>query len=463
MDTRSAVVAIRLAAGFEEEEGYALPSILFLVTILTLVAFSVIVLEYLERQVALRQVVQVKAEYAAQSGVVRALLEGSSELASREPFTQKHISFDDGSEAFVRAQPWGVYKMVESFGGCRGIRKMRLACVASQPPEAFRQALILGNNQYQLVFTGTSQIRGDISIGPAGATTGSLHGYSTPATLPLVGRVRGGTGGIQVPQVDRDAIRDLRQYYESLLERKVPALAIAATLAPGERIAAVADSIDIVFTSGSINFQKDSLDHRARPLVVVTAASQGSFSIARGTHVEGLLSVVCEDSIYVPRDVSLNHVVLYSRKAICVEGARLSSSQLIAPRISIDSSTEASYPSALVSLAPSGLAPLRQSICLEAGSSLEGFIYLDSPFGDDLVTVEPLARVVGAIYSTARVTLDGTVQGSVLAGDLYFYEAPTVYLGWLRSGKIDRTVLREGFLVPSVFSGVSSSGILEWL
>ena len=179
--------------------------------------------------------------------------------------------------------------------------------------------------------------------------------------------------------------------------------------------------------------------------------------------MEGPLSVICEDSIFVGPEASLHHVVLYSRKAICVEGARLSSTQLLAPRISIDSATVATYPSAFVSLAPGGAALQRQSIDLKRGSQLEGFVYLDSPLGDDLVTVEALARVTGAIYSTARLTLDGTVEGSVVVGDLYFYEAPTMHLGWLRSGKIDRTALPEGFLVPSVFAGTPSFGILEWL
>jgi hypothetical protein len=264
-----------------------------------------------------------------------------------------------------------------------------------------------------------------------------------------------------MPQTDRDAIRTLRQYYESLLAHKAPSEAIVLTLASGEPISSVADSIDIVYASGRLNFQKDSLFHRTRPLVVVAPGAEISFS--GHVQLEGPLTIVSRESVYVGRDVTLSHLTFYSQKAITVEGARLISSQLLAPRLSMDSTTVASYPSALVSLCASGSAGTRQKIHMKGGSTFEGFIFLDSPYGGDVVTVGSKANVTGAIYSTARVTLDGTVDGTVLASDLYFYEAPTTYLGWIRSGTIDRTALPDGFLIPSLLVGKRSYDILEWL
>ena len=459
MDTRGAV--IQRSALFEAEDGYALPSMLFLVTILTLVAFSVLLLDFLDRQIALREVSRVKAEYAAQSGVARLLEVLSLSATSPEPFVQTRYSFEDGSSAVVRMQPWGVYRMVESDGLCHRLCRRRLACVAERPPEAFKQALVLGNTQHQLVLTGSSHIIGDISIGAAGATIGSLYGYSTPVSLPLHGQVNGGSLGRQVPHVDREAVREIRRYYENLLAHRPPPEARVVTLASGETICSVADSVDIVYASGRLNFQKDSVFHRGRPLVVI--APPGTISLSGGMRFEGPLAIVSEDSLYVGPGITLSHLVLYSQKAITVEGAHLVSSQLLAPRVSIDSITVASYPSALISLTPSGPTLARQKIRLQGGSTFEGFISLDSPFGDDVVTVESNAHVTGAIYATARVTLDGRVDGSVVASDLYFYEAPTTYLGWVRSGIIDRTRLPDGFLAPPLFLGTRSNDILGWL
>jgi hypothetical protein len=444
-----------------KDDGFALPSVLFLVTILTLVALSVLLLDYLDRQIALRTVARVKAEYAAQSGVARLLEELSTSGGSIEPFTPRRYRFEDGSEAFVCVQPWGIYQMVESEGSCRGLFRRRYACVAARPPEAFQQALVLGTTQHQLVFTGTSHITGDISIGQGGATTGSLYGYPTPVSLPLNGHVTNGGTSKGMPQVDREALHAVRQYYENLLVHKPPPEAKVAALASGEPICSVADSVDIVYASGRLNFQRDSLLCRTRPLVIVASGSVLCFH--GGAKMVGPLTIVSEDSVFIGCSVTLDHLVLYSQRAIKVEAAHLASSQLLGPRISFDSTTSATYPSALISITPAGSSLTRQSICLKAGSSVEGFIYLDSPFRDDVVTVESGAHVTGAVYSSSRVTLDGTVEGSVLAGDLFFYEAPTTYLGWIRSGTIDRAALPDGFLIPPLFLGKHSSGILEWL
>ena len=80
------------------EHGYALPSTLLLITILSFVAAAVISLVFAQHQQALREVAQVRAEYAAQSGVARIL----SRCTTNEDLTSlmsptgqgQHFAFD---------------------------------------------------------------------------------------------------------------------------------------------------------------------------------------------------------------------------------------------------------------------------------------------------------------------------------------------------------------------------------
>jgi hypothetical protein len=51
----------------------------------------------------------------------------------------------------------------------------------------------------------------------------------------------------------------------------------------------------------------------------------------------------------------------------------------------------------------------------------------------------------------------------VMTNDFYFYEQPTQYYGWLRSGRIDRSALPAGFLVPPGFSEKVHLEVLDWL
>jgi hypothetical protein len=108
-----------------------------------------------------------------------------------------------------------------------------------------------------------------------------------------------------------------------------------------------------------------------------------------------------------------------------------------------------------------------QSISIGAAASVEGFIALAVPDvghqNQPTLVIPSSVRVVGCVLSTGRSTLDGTVIGTVLTRDFEFYEAPTQYLGWLRSGRIDRTALPPSFLLPPGLSGTIHLDVLDWL
>jgi hypothetical protein len=59
--------------------------------------------------------------------------------------------------------------------------------------------------------------------------------------------------------------------------------------------------------------------------------------------------------------------------------------------------------------------------------------------------------------------LDGRVIGTVMTKDFFFYQAPTKYSGWLRTGSINRKILPQGFLMPVGFSSNPQLDVLEWL
>src|SRR5690349_13724355 len=93
------------------EGGFVLPSVLLLITILSLVAISVMRLQLVRREMGLAAIARVKCEYAAESGIARAIGEIRSEVEFSGLVTgfSKTFAFDDGSTASVELRPWGVY------------------------------------------------------------------------------------------------------------------------------------------------------------------------------------------------------------------------------------------------------------------------------------------------------------------------------------------------------------------
>src|SRR5438045_1743119 len=91
------------------ERGFALPSILLLVTILSLIAASIIGLQYFMKQIVLTDIGKIKAAYAAESGIARALNSYRSPQSPLSPTPFNHFKFEDGSEAQTQLQPWGMF------------------------------------------------------------------------------------------------------------------------------------------------------------------------------------------------------------------------------------------------------------------------------------------------------------------------------------------------------------------
>jgi hypothetical protein len=150
-------------------------------------------------------------------------------------------------------------------------------------------------------------------------------------------------------------------------------------------------------------------------------------------------------------------------KGIRVGGALLTSVQLISPRIVLETGCQASYPSLALSIPLESVSAASQMLHVASGASFEGFTAMASAKGDDVLALDSGSRVTGAVFSNARLTLDGGLVGSALAYDLYFYEAPTSYFGWKRSGTIDRPKLPGGFLIAPIYMGKQELSILEWL
>ncbi|HAL57047.1 MAG TPA: hypothetical protein DCP63_11390 [Bacteroidetes bacterium] len=452
------------------EAGYALPSILYVIFLLFLVTSSVLLLRFIQRTLVLRDVASVKAEYAARNGVTEACAiarsGASKDLGS---WRNKELVLKGGGRAIIDARPWGLFFKITSRGEFAGSHAYRYALVADLPAQSLQHALIFAQRDHQLVLSGTSTIRGDVVVSQHGIAVRHLAGPPPSAASGVRGNVLRQSEPT-LPVFDPPFLKEVISSYRSLLRgdlRTTVHSARAIRVASSARLSSILmqlpDSIEHVFVEGDALF--DSLAYR-RPSAPIIVAS-GSVRIKEGGTLSGLMTVISARQITIGAGAFLEHVVLFSPDSIVVERQSRFSAQLLAPVVQLHEGSAGTYPSAILSL-PSGRKELSsQSIHLRSGSSVEGFVGLLSLGGasyhDHRIELESGARVVGAVYSDNAMTLDGSVIGSVLTRQFYFYDSPTVYFGWLRSARIDREALPQGFLVPPGFSPSPQLRILEWL
>jgi hypothetical protein len=435
----------------DKESGYALPSVLYLIVLLSIVALSVLLLQNFKRQLALREVARVKADYAAQSALTESM------LLPLSPNTQQSFQYEDESSAQVSVQRWGFLEIYDTHGVYRKASSDRIALIASQPPELFSNALVFANMQHQVVLTGTASITGNVIIGPSGITTGVLKDMHTPSSVPVNGSITR-ISSPKLPQYDtiqvKNMLHDLELKASSFPnEGKDDRLFDVSNI--GDSVAAVVLNSDALITG--------ALSRRTVPLTII-----GKRSLTlQNTRLRGVIALIAQDSITFDKSASIEHCLAYSRKSIHVNEMTSIRGQLIAPAVFIGSGATLLYPSIIACIDAPDSDSSRACNTLSNGSRIEGMVLTFKRFDHSArkpsLIVERSAAVVGAIVAEGNMTLEGNVTGTVCVQDFYFYESPTQYYGWLRSSIINRTQLPGGFLISPIFESDKRRSVLDWL
>jgi len=449
------------------ERGFALPSVLFLVTILSLVILSILTLQYFQRKNIQTAAAKIKADYAAQSGISKMFseLKLKSDLPPIGQVIERSYDLGDGEKASVKMEWWGFYLYVYSTGSFRGIKQSRFALAGQIPAGRFKYAMVFSNINHQLVLTGHAHIKGDVLTGPAGVTTGSLANYPTPRIIPIEGNVKRDPK-INIQDLD---IKRFFDYYDALSSGAISHNAGQTAiqyLKPEEQLhisnEIIKPETKYVFIKGEAQID-GILTRREDPLYIII---EGNAAIGVNAHIDGLVCIASYGIMRVYNTAHTDGIVLYSRKEIIIESNAKISSQVIAPSVIIEPGASISYPSALISYVRKNNNEPQKGIKIENGGQVEGSVVVcveDIASNDVLLDIEPSAKISGFVISNTIMTFKGSVDGCVQTRDFYFYETPTTYYGWLRSARIDREALSKGALMTVGIDGLSKLQILDWL
>jgi cytoskeletal protein CcmA (bactofilin family) len=452
---------------YDEEHGYALPSILFLITILSVVILSILALQYFQRQNIQTAAAKVKADYAAQSGMSKIFseLKSKSDLPQVGMAMERSYDLADGEKASVTIQWWGFYLYVRSIGSFRRINETRFALVGQTPTERFKNSLVFSNRNHQLVLTGTAHIRGDVIVGPPSVSIGTLSNYPTPRTVPIEGKVKRDP---KIDVLDFD-LKSQYDYYDALLGGTIPHGVEHANIQYFQSESQLHISGGMIkpetkYIGLKGNATIDSgLIRREDPLYIVI---DGEVTFGADVHIDGVVCIASSQSIRIHRTAHIDGSVLYSRKEIIVESDAILTAQIIAPSILIEIGAKMLYPSALISYIKKDNNEQRKGITIRKDAQVEGTVIVSTENNaniDVLLNLESAAKISGFIISNNPITLDGSVDGCVQTKDFYFYESPTTYLGWLRSARIDREALPKSVLMTVGIDTLSQLQVLDWL
>jgi len=427
-----------------------------LLSLLFIIAFSVITLQYLRRHAALLEVSRVKAEYAAQSGI--AIVSGDKEIMARLTSGNESgvttYQLSDGSKADVNAEFWGVFVRARSTGRHKALQAVRSALLARRLSPRFAPALVFGGLDHQLILSGNISIIGDVETGVSGVATGSLPGYRTPRVVPVAGAVRS-NGGATYVGYDQTMIMKLRKDLEAVLAARPIAQDLCSMGGQAVCVNAIPDTVDFISLGGGARLQ-GTASRSATPL---TLAVDGACTLTHSVALIGFTKVIATGLIVVERGATVDGAVLMSSRKIILEQSASVRAQMIAPCVELDTLSSARYPSLAVALSFAPNSTVRPSVLIRDRATLEGFAGVAE---NGIMQVERNASVVGILHSAGTMTEDGVIAGCVMTRNFSFYLAPTEYRGWLRDGTINRRALPSGALLPIVLDDPTPLGVVQW-
>lgn len=441
----------------QDEEGSALASVLIITVIVSLFVGVVLSGIYVQNRFIQQDINEVKARYAAEAGIASFLSEFKYSVVTRD--TSLIIAVHDSAQVTISAKPFGGFLDLESAATVkRKERKIRVLAGAKKT-DVFEYVVVLGDTSSVLMLTGSTQLKGDILTGQIGTRTTDFKGISFSGSLE--GEQTQQSGAL-LPRFNASFIQNQEAVITNSFQDGTFS-AFASGYDGNENLNSMAK--DTLYFDGNVSWS--SMNSVSFPKDI-TIAVNGSLTLNGNYYFGAFTKLLVKDTLRVGGSISGEHVLMYAGQSLQVGGgAQLSAQVLSGGEIIIRDDAYLTYPSLIY--ADQELSPDRQEIIIDirGNARVDGTVVYPvqtSNFTSGLfrVRVSDQAVVRGGIYTLGQTELEGTVLGSVLTQQFYFYESPSSYINWLKDAKVDFSGRPENYVVPLGFSEYPKYQMVDW-
>ncbi|WP_421774274.1 pilus assembly PilX N-terminal domain-containing protein [Gracilimonas sp.] len=441
----------------QDEEGSALASVLIIIVIVSLFIGVVLSGMYVQNQFIQQDIDEVKARYAAEAGIASFLSEFRHSAITRD--TPLTIPVHDNTQVTINAKPFGGFLDVESIAEVRGKEKKIRVLAGALKTDLFEYGVVLGDTSSVLMLTGSTQLKGGILTGQIGTRTTDFKGVS------FSGRLEGEQtqqSGPLLPNFNTNFIQNQEELINNSFQKGLWNSFDSSYNGLGN---SNAEAEDTLFFDGNVSWSsRDSISFPKD----VTIAVNGNMTLNGNYYFGAFTKLLVRDTLRVGGSISGEHVLMYAGQSLQVGGgAQLSAQALSGGEIIIRDNAYLNYPSMIYT--DQELSPDRQEIIIDIrdNAKVDGTVVYPvstTNFTSGLfrVRVSDQAVVRGGIYTLGQTELEGTVLGSVLTQQFYFYESPSSYINWLKDAEIDFSGRPENYVVPLGFSEHPEYQILDW-
>jgi len=440
------------------ESGGALPFALILISliiVMTGLIFSGIVMQhrYIQNSIDATQ-----ARYTAEGAVFYYL--NSDTLVARDSL---EVILPDSNRAVIQSEFFGGFLKVTSTAKIGNSIKKVEKLVSKSPDSLYNYAVVLGDVFSRLNATGEVIITGDILTGPLGVRENAFRGKQFSGSLNGMVHTHDGSPLFAYNRTFYDNEADR---LERMITDPPP---VARRLPPGryraEDIMNLTNDGNIIYSEGDLELFTTGKSEWKEPLSII---SRGEIILSGNIKYNDYSTFISATNIEIIGELNGNHGLFFAKNGIQIKDTANCSGQFIAGKnIELSGNSYLNYPSVLFLMGEEKDAMRNGQITLHDRSRLDGMAINPLPRStntDDQskIIIGENASVRGAIYNSSKTELHGTVLGSVITFQFYFYHSPTTYINWVKDAEIYRQKRPDNFMSPLGFSSRNSFEILKW-
>ena len=434
---------IRLQEIALDEQGSALITVLIIALIVALFIGAVLGGIYVQSTFIQQDIDRTKALYQAEQQIYEVL----------------HSGEEPDSTGIFTSNNYGGFLKITSFSEVKK-QKITLEVLAGAFPDSvFDYAIALKDTNSSLSLTGSTTISGDIASGYNQIERSTFKGF--PFRGSFTGKAKKKNMRDFFPAFQYEFLEDQLDKNTSFFESdsknqfSVRDLSELTQLHEG----------DTLYFSSSQEWSVNQTTTFPKDIVVLV---EGNLTITGDGNLGTYTTFVARDTMSIGGSVTATHAILSAGTFMELGDQVSMNAQLISKgRIQLRDQVYLTYPSMVYTSTTTFLGEQQEVIHLQDESTVDGTLVYPKKTGtfnqeQFRIKIDENALVRGSIYNQGQTELAGTVYGSVLTKQFFFYESPTIYINWIKDAEIDITKRPQDFIVPIGFSDSTKYVILHW-
>lgn len=426
-----------------DEQGSALITVLIIALIVTLFIGAVLGGIYVQSKFIQQDIDRTKALYQAEQQIYEFLHSGEN---------------PDSTGVFTSNNYGGFLKINSS----SQVKKQKITLevlVGAIPDSVFDYAIALKDTNSSLSLTGTTTINGDIASGYNQIERSTFKGF--PFRGNFTGEAKKKDMRDLFPDFQYGSLEAQLARHTSFFESENKSQFVIRDL----NELAQSQEGDTLYFANSQEWSVTQASTFPKDIVVLV---EGNLTITGDGNLGTYTTFIAKDTLSIGGSVTATHAILSAGKFMELHDKVSMSAQLISRgRIQLRDQVYLTYPSLVYTSTTTFLGEQEEVIHLQDESVVDGTLIYPIETGSFnqeqfRIKIDEKALVRGSIYNQGQTELAGTVYGSVLTKQFFFYESPTTYINWIKDAEIDITQRPQDYIVPIGFSDSTKYIILDW-